>query len=281
MRGARNIKPMIVMAMLMVVLGLDPAQAHLPDGQGGMNLYDATQGSLLIRTDRPNRFIAAPILKTDVRMTVTGMIARTTVRQRFTNASGEWVEGVYVFPMPDMAAVDHLRMRIGDRIVEGQIQERAEARRTYQQARDSGRHQVKPWPWADTWPVARMVAPRHGADLIILAGGSGRTLAFGPAHIAGTALPGESGTTVLSAHRDTHFRFLARLAVGDEIVIYRAQASTVRYRVRSSEVVDARIARIVHDDAHSTLILVTCYPFNSVIPGGPSRYVVTADLAAQ
>src|SRR5829696_134906 len=67
---------------------------------------------------------------------------------------------------------------------------------------------VKPWPWADTWPVARVEAPRLGKSAIVLHGSSGQALAFGPGHIEGTPQPGEPGTAVLSAHRDTHFAFL-------------------------------------------------------------------------
>ena len=56
----------------------------------------------------------------------------------------------------------------------------------------------KPWPWADTTPVARLGAPMHRVDLIVLDGGSGRTLAFGPGHVTGTARPGEHGNVVIA-----------------------------------------------------------------------------------
>ena len=81
----------------------------------------------------------APILKTDVDITVTGMIARATVKQRFRNPDDAWKEGIYVFPLPENAAVDHLLMHIGERVIEGRIQERQEARRQYEQARTEGR----------------------------------------------------------------------------------------------------------------------------------------------
>ena len=77
---------------------------------------------------------------------------------------------------------------------------------------------VKPWPWADTWPVARLRVPGHGVDLIVLDGVSGRTLAFGPGH-ARAPRGRARGHRVFSGHRDTHFRFLRRLAPGDEIVV--------------------------------------------------------------
>jgi len=77
-------------------------------------------------------------LATDVTIDVSGIVARVSVVQRFRNDSGDWVEGIYVFPLPDAAAVDRLTLRIGDRRIEGEIQEREQARRTYERARDAG-----------------------------------------------------------------------------------------------------------------------------------------------
>ncbi|HHO58625.1 MAG TPA: sortase, partial [Thiotrichales bacterium] len=70
---------------------------------------------------------------------------------------------------------------------------------------------VKPWPWADTWPMARLLVPAQGIDQIVLAGDSGSSLAFGPAFSLASARPGETGLTVISGHRDTHFRFIEKL----------------------------------------------------------------------
>lgn len=136
---------------------------------------------------------------------------------------------------------------------------------------------VAPWPWADTHPVARLVAPAHGVDEIVLAGASGRTLAWGPGHYDGSALPGGEGNAVLSAHRDTHFRFLQRLVPGDALSIETRDGARRHYRVRDVRVVDVRALRIPRDTAAPTLTLVTCYPFDAVVPGGPLRYVVVAE----
>ncbi len=75
---------------------------------------------------------------TDVGMTITGMIARVSVTQRFVNPTDEWREGVYVFPLPEKAAVDHLRMRVGERAIDGEIRERGEAQRAYSTAKHGG-----------------------------------------------------------------------------------------------------------------------------------------------
>jgi Ca-activated chloride channel family protein len=100
---------------------------------------DVTSGSVLLRTEKQGQYRLAPILKTDVHMRVNGMLVRTRVVQRFKNPGQDWLEGIYVFPLPDKAAVDHLRMRIGDRIIDGKIKERQEAKKIYTQAKQSGR----------------------------------------------------------------------------------------------------------------------------------------------
>lgn len=82
---------------------------------------------------------ATPTLHTDVQITISGMIARTKVIQTFENPTGEWKEAVYVFPLPESAAVDELRMRVGERTIIGEIKEKAVARKQYQQAKKSGK----------------------------------------------------------------------------------------------------------------------------------------------
>jgi len=81
----------------------------------------------------------APRLRTDVSIKVTGMLARVRVQQRFTNPGDSWVEGIYVFPLPENAAVDRLRMLYDERLIEGEIQEKQQARKTYERARASGK----------------------------------------------------------------------------------------------------------------------------------------------
>lgn len=132
----------------------------------------------------------------------------------------------------------------------------------------------RPWAWADTTPVARLAAPARGVSQIVLAGDSGRTLAFGPGWAQASAMPGTRGTTVISGHRDTHFAWLRELAVGDRVEI-AGRSGTRAYRVASARVADARSERIAVD-AGDALLLVTCWPFDAVATGGPLRYLVTA-----
>ena len=144
-----------------------------------------------------------------------------------------------------------------------------------------GEPEARPWPWADTWPVARLQVPAHGVDLIVLAGVSGRTLAFGPGHAPGSAVPGAHGTAIVAGHRDTHFRFLERLKQGDEIIVEVPGLRRSRLRVQETSVVDSRTAVIRTEDRSAGLVLVTCYPFDAVRPGGPLRYVVTASASGE
>src|SRR5262249_18691762 len=96
---------------------------------------------------------------------------------------------------------------------------------------------VKPWSWADTWPVARIEVPRLAAHAIVLAGGSGQALAFGPGHLGRTPDAGEPGTAVYAAHRDTHFAFLGRVGAGDVVVVTQRDGATARFRVTHAQVV--------------------------------------------
>jgi sortase A len=147
----------------------------------------------------------------------------------------------------------------------------------------NGDRAVKPWPWADTWPVARLrLPPSAGAEpLIVLAGASGRGLAFAPGLLDGSALPGEPGVAVIAAHRDTHFRALARLALGDRFDIERADGEAFTYVVTGIEIMDTRTASLRLDAPESVVALVTCYPFDALVPGGTLRYVVTGELTLE
>jgi sortase A len=116
-------------------------------------------------------------------------------------------------------------------------------------------------------------------DLFILDNASNRALAFGPAHVSGTAAPGTAGNTVIVAHRDTHFAFLRTLQADDEIDVETARGAA-RYRVREVAVVDKSDTRVLDAADSPQLTLITCYPFDAIRPGTPWRYVVIADLVA-
>lgn len=100
---------------------------------------DMNMGALLFPSKEPGFYVEAPRLKTDVAIDVSGPIARVKVTQRFENPSKGWVEGTYVFPLPENSAVDELRMQIGERFIEGRIKPREEARQIYEQAKSEGK----------------------------------------------------------------------------------------------------------------------------------------------
>ena len=114
------------------------AQEH-QETETTIGLGDVGQGSLLFKTDTPGRFVPAPVQSTEVKIAVRGMVVEATVRQTFANPGDEWIEGVYVFPLPQKAAVHAMRLEIGERVIEGQIKEREAARKVYQQAKEEGR----------------------------------------------------------------------------------------------------------------------------------------------
>ena len=115
----------LIMAILWVQPGIavaDPAES--PQGPTPNSMQT---GSLLMRMSEG--YVTATLLNTDVNIAVNGLVARVSVMQEFENEGQEWVEGVYVFPLPDEAAVDHMRMYIGDRFIEGEIREKEQARK--------------------------------------------------------------------------------------------------------------------------------------------------------
>jgi Ca-activated chloride channel family protein len=119
-----------VLALAVFIVATQAQAAPLPG--------DPSRGTLLLR-DADGVKADAPLLFTDVHLDVTGMTARARVTQRFVNPTSEWREGVYLFPLPEHAAVDHLRMQVGTRTIEGDIRERGAARQAYAQAKQEGR----------------------------------------------------------------------------------------------------------------------------------------------
>jgi len=133
---------------------------------------------------------------------------------------------------------------------------------------------VKPWPWADHWPVARLHMDEMDIDQIVLAGDTGSVLAFGPGeNMQAKAL--EFGARIISGHRDTHFAFLRDVAVGQTLSLADGRSQT-RYRIESIQVVDSAKVRLRPEAYPDGLMLVTCYPFDALRAGGTQRLVVMA-----
>ncbi len=154
--------------------------------------------------------------------------------------------------------------------------------RAWQQTLESGpakaksRATIRPWSWADTWPVARLRLPARAIDLYVLAGANGASLPFGPGHLTGSALPDDPGTIVIAGHRDTHFAFLDRLSAGELILLQSRTGKIRRFRVTYTETVNAERNGLTADTDRNRLVLITCLQAGLLSFRGPYRLVVTA-----
>ncbi len=130
---------------------------------------------------------------------------------------------------------------------------------------------VKPWSWADTAPMARVSVARLGVNEVVLSGGSGEAMAFGPTAVLDDTA---RNVTVLAAHRDTHFEFVQNLRTGDKVTLERIDGTSEHYEVRAFETV--RWDEFgVPDHSTGLLALTTCYPFDTDTPG-PLRRIAWA-----
>ena len=140
----------------------------------------------------------------------------------------------------------------------------------------SGGTNVKPWPWAEMHPVARLQVPTYDEDIIVLAGTTGKSLAFGPGHVVSSAAPGTDDNVAIAAHRDTHFAFLEHITPGEVVFLETPDGVRHRYRVSQIDILHQSKTEVMANNGVKQLTLITCYPFHAITPGGPMRYVVRA-----
>jgi len=131
-----------------------------------------------------------------------------------------------------------------------------------------------PWPWSDSYPVARIVMNRLDVDLIVQEGDQGAVLAFGPGHQINSTLPPSEGNCVVVGHRDTSFKFLQYVEIGDVFKLQSSDGSFHYYKVETRDIINYK--ELYFSRRPAGLSLVTCYPFNGVNPATQLRYVVTA-----
>ena len=136
-------------------------------------------------------------------------------------------------------------------------------------------HQVKPWPWANTWPLARLSVPRFNVEKIILSRASEGMSAFALGHSDSSVLPGELGNSVLNVmHREIHFGFLKALKPGDMLVLESLRSGRWHYQVSAIYIVDKADTYLVEPSLNRRLTLVSCYPYTDK---DNQRYVVVAE----
>ncbi|MEZ0122376.1 MAG: class GN sortase [Candidatus Reddybacter sp.] len=167
-----------------------------------------------------------------------------------------WIKGGYIF----------LKAELGPYLIN----------RAWQHSMATG-DKYKPWGWADTWPVAQMLVLSQNINQIVLAGDSGQALAFGPGHTSSSAQPGADGLVVISGHRDTHFLFLQYLQEDEQIILQNWEGQHTVYRVSSRQVVDEDVL-IAADNNIRSLMLVTCWPFDSTATNSRHRFIVQAQV---
>ncbi|MGB0908436.1 MAG: class GN sortase [Maricaulaceae bacterium] len=155
-------------------------------------------------------------------------------------------------------------------------------KRAWAQSLETG-EQANLWGSMDARPFAKLTVPSQGESAIVLDNLSGQSLAFAPSYMPETAKPGMPGTSLIAAHKNTHFAFLENLQKGDEIHVQNYDGSEHVFRVSHMQIVDKDQSGIYAPDTHisseepSRLALVTCYPFDQLSYGGPLRYIVFAE----
>ncbi len=131
---------------------------------------------------------------------------------------------------------------------------------------------VKAWRWADTYPVARLSIPSLNYSKVVLEGINNESLAFGPAHLSLSSSPGEEGNIVIMGHRDSFFRELEDVKIGQTIKL-ESLSRVQSYTVSDIEVVSPEDTFIIQEASGERITLITCYPFD-YIGAAPERYVV-------
>ncbi len=139
---------------------------------------------------------------------------------------------------------------------------------------------VKPWSWADVYPVAKLTINRLNLSYVVLNNDSGQALAFGPGFSGISGSFTNKQTQVISGHRDSHFEFLAELVIGDKLLLESASGQVKKFVINNLSVIDSRINQLylssMEENQPSELVLLTCYPFNSLSASTPFRLVVEA-----
>jgi sortase A len=138
------------------------------------------------------------------------------------------------------------------------------------------KQQIKPWPWADTYPIAELLFQRLNKRVVVLNGGDATTLAFSAGAIAPFNQTMSKQPLVVAGHRDSHFSFLDKVFINDIISLTDENGQNQRYKVETIDIIDASAGYLPILANDSQLILITCYPFTNTSINSNERYVITA-----
>lgn len=134
----------------------------------------------------------------------------------------------------------------------------------------------KPWPWADTSPVAKLTFA-DGDSYYVLDGTSGEALAFGPGMMDASALyKNVAGTNAIAGHRDSHFEFLQNIEPEEEFWLQSLSGEVIKYQTAKTEIIDSDNQELNFQYQFEELKLISCYPFDALANRGSLRYVLTA-----
>lgn len=145
-----------------------------------------------------------------------------------------------------------------------------------QQSKSSTPIALKPWPWADTFPIAALDFQRLDKNIVVLNGGDPTTLAFSVGAIAPFNQAGGDKPFVVAGHRDSHFAFLQDIILKDVISLTNTHGRSQLYQVERIDIVDASAAQLALPADQANLVLITCYPFEGISDNANERYVITA-----
>jgi sortase A len=141
----------------------------------------------------------------------------------------------------------------------------------------AGGEQIRPWPWAQVWPVANLTAPHFDAEHVILKQEKQLKSGLGLSYLESSVLPGEIGNTVLSAHPNLYFSFLRKLNLNDILVLESPHTGKWHYRVSESFIVDKTYTQLLEHGSKRRLIIISCYQCDENNTNDSLRYVVIAE----
>ena len=147
--------------------------------------------------------------------------------------------------------------------------------RAWHQTLKTGQN-YRPWPSFDGVPIMRLAIPQHNINQIVLKGTSGQALAFGPSFHEESFLPQDEKVTIISSHRDSHGNYIKKLKLGEKIKLQDEKGVWHTYIINEFFTINVKKETFVIKTNEQRLLLVTCFPFNSLQSGTPFRYVVSA-----
>lgn len=136
----------------------------------------------------------------------------------------------------------------------------------------------QPWSWADTSAIATIEVPRLKIKQYVMRDSNGESLAFGPGHLPQSNQIASNGHSMISGHRDSHFAFLKNVHKGDKIITTHYGGKRQIYTVKAMRILDTENETLSLEPHKNKLTLITCFPFDSIVPGGPLRWLVEAEI---